>query len=863
MQTATPDLQARRRHLPFALPLLLLAATPAWAVAQSASGPFVPQTGFIVAEPPSSHDGPDVPPPPRGALEQLPPHTMPPTPIGDLTRPGPNSPPSWLGNAGPGAPCTLTLNSSATVTPGGSRSVVAEPTVAFRGTTDANNTVGFYTGNWFAALSTNSGSTWSYVNPYTKFSAIDGGFCCDQTCLYAPSHDVMVWYLQYVYSATTQKGSARIAYAVGNNIAANTWGSYVFSPQFFGRPNGEWLDYPDMAVSNDRIFFSSNIFNASNVYQDAVVWTMPLSTFVTGSTSVGWWFTSNIGGGGSVRFTRGLGDTIYAGTHASTSRIRIFKIASGSLTTIERDHGAYSAGPYSSLGSNGVNWAGRIGDRITGGYQTPTEYGFLWTASARTGRAQPYVRVARFNVADDSFIADEDLFNNGFAFMYPAAAGNDANQKGFVVAAGGGVTAGSNPSTFCGLVDDCQASFAGQTVSQFAGANASPNNPLWGDYYGVQRHPVRSLSFVGAGMGLIGGGADSNQTTRYAWFGRERDNTAWVNTSVWSSPVQGIPMTCQADNQGRTSVTSVGYLSYNATSNYVITAPTSHAAAGKVYRFKEWRYRGAPYGALSFYSTFASTLFLADDTRDNVAQAVYDETRPIAIGSRNPTSGVAITVSPSDAQGNGNGTSAFTRYYVAGANVTLTAPATHNSAAFKRWWLNGTAQAIGTRTLTIGVTAGTTPIAAEAEYYTYFAGSFTQFCSGCPGTGNAIPVHSGSGTPEIGSTINWNISNARPNSAGSLYIGASRTTYNGLPLPLNLGFIGMGPACLLCVSVDVSLSFSTNASGAGTISLPLANSVNLIQGHFYTQAAVVDTGAPSRIPVVHTNGLDTLIGGNL
>lgn len=860
---SSPSFAPRAAWCRLALTLLALAAGPTWAAAQSVSGPYLPQTAYIQAELASSRDGADVPAPPRGALASLPSHTMPVTPIGDSGRPGPDSPPTMLGGVGPAAPCDVASFSNATVTPGGSRSTIGEPTVAFRGTTNPTSTVGFFTGNWFAALSTNSGSSWSYVNPYTKFSALDGGFCCDQVCLYAPSHDVMVWYLQYSYSATTQRGSARVAFATGNNIAANSWSSFVFTPQGFGRPAGEWLDYPDMAVSDDRIFFTSNIFNAANQYQNAVIWTMRLSEFVAGSGSVGWWFTSNIGGGGSVKLTRGADDTIYAGTHASTSRMRIFKIVSGALSTIERDHGAYSAGPYSSLGSNGVNWAGRIGDRLTGAYQTPTEYGFMWTASSRTGRAQPYLRVAKFRVADDSFIADEDIWSGSFAFMYGAVAGNDAGHKGFVVAAGGGVTAGSNPSTFCGIVDDCFTSFAGQTVSQFAGANASPSAAAWGDYLSVQRHPVRSLSFVGAGMGMVGGSAGSNQTPRYSWFGRERDNTAWATTSVWSSPVQGVPIACQADNQGRTSVTTVGYLSYTGNTNYVLTAPQSHAAAGKVYRFKEWRFRGAPYGPLAFYSSVRSTLFLATgNTRDHVAEAVYDEARPIAIGSRNPTSGVAITVNPSDVQGNGSGTSAFTRYYVAGANVTLTAPTTHSGAAFKRWWLNGSAGTIGTRTLAVSVTAGSTPIAAEAEYYTHFNGSFTQFCSGCPGTNNQVPVHSGSGTPEIGNTIQWNISNARPNSGGSLYIGASRSVFNGLPLPLNLGFLGMGPACLLCVSVDVPLSFSTNASGAASISLPIANLTNLIQGHFYTQCAIVDAGATSRLPVVHTNGLDTLIGGN-
>ena len=37
----------------------------------------------------------------------------------------------------------------------------------------------FMTGNWFGAYSTNNGSTFSYVNPFTQFASLDGGFCLE------------------------------------------------------------------------------------------------------------------------------------------------------------------------------------------------------------------------------------------------------------------------------------------------------------------------------------------------------------------------------------------------------------------------------------------------------------------------------------------------------------------------------------------------------------------------------------------------------------------------------------------------------------------------------------------------------------
>src|SRR5690348_4478093 len=59
----------------------------------------------------------------------------------------------------------------------GSASSVDEPSVA----NDGN--VVLYTGNWYAALSTDSGHSFSYMNPYTMGptpTLPNGGFCCDQ-----------------------------------------------------------------------------------------------------------------------------------------------------------------------------------------------------------------------------------------------------------------------------------------------------------------------------------------------------------------------------------------------------------------------------------------------------------------------------------------------------------------------------------------------------------------------------------------------------------------------------------------------------------------------------------------------------------
>lgn len=60
-------------------------------------------------------------------------------------------------------------------------------------------------------------------------------------------------------------------------------------------------------------------------------------------------------------------------------------------------------------------------------------------------------------------------------------------------------------------------------------------------------------------------------------------------------------------------------------------------------------------------------------------------TRLLTIASDNPSSGVAVTVSPSDNYGQANGTTQFTRTYNNGVTVTLGAPATATRNNFFSW----------------------------------------------------------------------------------------------------------------------------------------------------------------------------------
>jgi len=63
--------------------------------------------------------------------------------------------------------------------------------------------------------------------------------------------------------------------------------------------------------------------------------------------------------------------------------------------------------------------------------------------------------------------------------------------------------------------------------------------------------------------------------------------------------------------------------------------------------------------------------------------------RTLTVASTNPSSGVSITASPNDNNGQGSGTTPFTRTYNINTTVTLTAPSTAGGNNFQKWLRNG------------------------------------------------------------------------------------------------------------------------------------------------------------------------------
>src|SRR3990172_7311235 len=144
-----------------------------------------------------------------------------------------------------------------------------------------------------------------------------------------------------------------------------------------------------------------------------------------------------------------------------------------------------------------------------------------------------------------------------------------------------------------------------------------------------------------------------------------------------SNPGSGVSVTVSpTDVNGRGNGTTQFTRTYNGDSAVTLTA--SSTANGNI--FKEWQKNGEKAGTSRTISVTVSA--------NTTMTAVY-VTPKLTVASSNPSSGVSVTVSPSDTTGKGNGTTKFTRTYKYGTAMALTAPATAGGNNFQKCLKNG------------------------------------------------------------------------------------------------------------------------------------------------------------------------------
>lgn len=440
--------------------------------------------------------------------------------------PAPQAPPA-TDVATPQAANLSLVASVALASARGLTSVVGEPSVATRGQE------AIYTGNWYSAFSTDGGNTFNCVDPGRTFqlSSQRQEFCCDQVVVYSPQHDVMIWLLQYSRWAGERPNQVstenihRLAVAAGDDIRAQRWRYYDLTPTLLGGSAGEWFDYPDLAVSGDFLYLTSNAFETGgNVrFTRSVAARFPLRQLRRYEALDAEHVTPPEAG--TLKLARGATSTMHFATHVKAGAAQYVRVYSWADTApdIRTDdvlvqRWATGGSPAVAPGPDGNDWLARRDGRITAGWLAGTELGFAWTAANAPPFRYPHIRVVLVDTTSMAAVAQPHIWNNAYAYAYPAAAPNGAGAVGLGVAYGGNAL---YPSFAVGILDGAAGARRWRVGRVAAGTNgpAGDNNEgKWGDYLAVQPHPRDAGLWVAAGFTLQGGNTSDHIEPRYVAF---------------------------------------------------------------------------------------------------------------------------------------------------------------------------------------------------------------------------------------------------------------------------------------------------------------------------------------------------------
>jgi hypothetical protein len=432
--------------------------------------------------------------------------------------------PQGKGGGGGG---TASINFPTNAPLGISSSTVAEPSGASGGG------VIFETANWFAAFSTTAGANFTQLDPTTVFpNTADGGFCCDQIVQYAPSIDRFIWIMQFAQATlstdpagvSTGTNRYRIAVASPATVKSSKGTSWTYwditSPQINGAAATTiWFDYPDASIGNQYLYLSAdNVLSVlnrstgkvSNQNSGHVVIRIPLSELQSGST-INFNFTtpsdSSLAWGGHV--SQNTRDEVFWAGHNNNSSIRVFNWPESSNSYSWRD---ISVGSWPKTSStnlmtsttpDGQDWLNKLsgfpGNAVlglarssgTGDNQRVNQIYLAWTGAIGNGFKQPQVQWITLDRNNNfALINQQQVWNPGYAYTYPAFAVNSQNAIGMSLEWGGG-----------GNYENHVAGFWGDYVV-YATTSSNIGTTRFGDYVTIRQNSADTTKFDAFGYGL-------------------------------------------------------------------------------------------------------------------------------------------------------------------------------------------------------------------------------------------------------------------------------------------------------------------------------------------------------------------------
>jgi hypothetical protein len=399
-------------------------------------------------------------------------------------------------------------------------SSVGEPSAAM------NGNVVLYTGNWYAAVSSDGGKSFKYIDPASAFPdpSPKSQFCCDQVVQYISEIDTFVWLLQY--GPDTGDNVQRLAFAKTADVVKGKWRLFNITTSTLKVP-GAFLDFPDLALGTNSLYATTNIFAPENKFGSAVI-RIPFSGIESGSVTASPFVSFDFQ---SFRVSQNCGTTAFFAAHENTSTLRLFSWEEGRSAPASKSVGVarwIGGNGYISRTPDGRRWLDRADPRITGATMTQSELFFAWSVDRNSNhRPNPFIQIARIDATTLTLVDNINIFDSTNATCYCAMSTNENNEVGITYMTGGKTLAPSHVVGFLGLTANSRQDLI---VAKGDRGPLDPDNGKgeWGDYLTCRPAFTNTKLFAATGFTMKGLGNDSNRdaTPRFVVFGRARDISA-------------------------------------------------------------------------------------------------------------------------------------------------------------------------------------------------------------------------------------------------------------------------------------------------------------------------------------------------
>lgn len=421
--------------------------------------------------------------------------------------------------------------------PAGFASSVAEPAAA------QNGKYVFETWNWFAARSTNGGGAFALIDPDVYGPGMPD-FCCDQDVIYDKGNDRFHWLRMGIGNVgTAANNQNRILINVSPDAFATNSCFADIRPSTFGLSSA-FLDYPRMALSNNYLYMSVNVFaftgGSIGGYITHIVSRFDLDNLGDCVSLTGnFW---NFPAGWNPTLVENAREIMYMGDQIITSTglnstFRVYWMFDDSAVLNFVDQ-AIAPFQFTSGAScpvlGGANPCGRADHRITGAvleHNTPTpsnlgaagdKIDFYWNVEAGNGFPLPYTESAGFFGNTIQYVQRKLLAYTNATVFYAAVGADDREHVGLT---GWFFQPTVNPRMVFGIDDDFNGSpqttgwelWTLGTLS--SDANWTANNS--GDYLRVRTHAPNGTGWILTGSNRDLAGAEYRPT--YSVWGRGRD----------------------------------------------------------------------------------------------------------------------------------------------------------------------------------------------------------------------------------------------------------------------------------------------------------------------------------------------------